>query len=106
MAPASSKEFLDIKANYRVWIHSETRTWHDNNIQSPIKESDFKESVCFLWTREIAMFLTGFWHITFYRHDLNDLSLAALVAAETSINFKGLRVFGIRHFISNDNLDK
>ena len=20
--------------NYRVWIHSETRTWHDNNIQS------------------------------------------------------------------------
>ena len=31
MAPASSKEFLDIKANYRVWIHSETRTWHDNN---------------------------------------------------------------------------
>ena len=23
---ASSKEFLDIQANYRVWIHSETRT--------------------------------------------------------------------------------
>ena len=22
--------------NYRVWIHSETRTWHDNNIQSEI----------------------------------------------------------------------
>ena len=21
--------------NYRVWIHSETRTWHDNNIQYP-----------------------------------------------------------------------
>ena len=20
--------------NYRVWIHSETRTWHDKNIQS------------------------------------------------------------------------
>ena len=34
MAPASSKEFLDIEANYRVWIHSETRTWHDNSIQS------------------------------------------------------------------------
>ena len=33
MAPASSKEFLDIQANCRVWIHSETRTWHDNNIQ-------------------------------------------------------------------------
>ena len=34
MVPASFKEFLDIHANYRVWIHSETRTWHDNNIQS------------------------------------------------------------------------
>ena len=26
MAPALSKEFLDIQANKRVWIHSETRT--------------------------------------------------------------------------------
>ena len=34
MAPASSKKFLDIQANYRVWIHSETRTWYNNNIQS------------------------------------------------------------------------
>ena len=34
MAPASSKEFLDIQANYWVCIHSETRPWHDNNIQS------------------------------------------------------------------------
>ena len=33
MTPASSKEFLDIQTNYRVCIHSETRTWHDNNIQ-------------------------------------------------------------------------
>ena len=33
MLPASSKEFLVIQANYRVWIHSETRTWHYNNIQ-------------------------------------------------------------------------
>ena len=33
MAPGSSKEFLDIQANYRVWISSEIRTWHDNNIQ-------------------------------------------------------------------------
>ena len=32
--PASSKEFLDIQANYKVQIHSETRTWHDNNSQS------------------------------------------------------------------------
>ena len=34
MAPASRKEFLGIQANYRVWIHSETHTWHDNNIQT------------------------------------------------------------------------
>ena len=34
MAPASSQEFLDIHANYRVWIHFEPRTWYDNNIQS------------------------------------------------------------------------
>ena len=31
---ASSKEFFDIQANYRVQIHSETRMWYDNNIQS------------------------------------------------------------------------
>ena len=34
MVPASSKEFLDIQANYRVWICSETSIWHDNNLQS------------------------------------------------------------------------
>ena len=33
MASASSKEFLTFRQT-RVWIHSETRTWHDNNIQS------------------------------------------------------------------------
>ena len=33
MAPASSKEFFDIQANLRVWIHTETPTWDDNNIQ-------------------------------------------------------------------------
>ena len=27
MVPASSKEFRDIQGNYRVWIHSETRTY-------------------------------------------------------------------------------
>ena len=26
MAPALSKDFLDIQANYRMWIHSEART--------------------------------------------------------------------------------
>ena len=36
MTPASTKEFLDIHSNYRVWIYSETRMSHDNNIQ-PIK---------------------------------------------------------------------
>ena len=34
MVPTLRKELLDIQANYRVWIHSETRTWHDNNMQS------------------------------------------------------------------------
>ena len=24
---------LDIRANYKVSIHSETRAWHDNNVQ-------------------------------------------------------------------------
>ena len=34
--PASSKAFLDIQAtkNYRMWIHSKMRTWHDKNIQT------------------------------------------------------------------------
>ena len=27
--------------NYRVWIHSEMRTWHDKNIQSVSKVYDF-----------------------------------------------------------------
>ena len=26
MAPALSKDFLEIQANYRMWIHSEART--------------------------------------------------------------------------------
>ena len=34
MASALSKEFLDIQANHRAWIHSETCTLNDNNIQS------------------------------------------------------------------------
>ena len=36
MAPASSKEFLDIQANYRVQIHFESLTWHDNNVHTII----------------------------------------------------------------------
>ena len=46
MAPASSKEFLDIQANYRVWIHSETHSWHDNKIQSQVDITwkNFKQS--------------------------------------------------------------
>ena len=37
MALASSKDFIGIQVNYRVQIHSETRTWHDNNIQLKYK---------------------------------------------------------------------
>ena len=33
MGLASSKDFLDNQANYRVFIHSEARTWHDNIIK-------------------------------------------------------------------------
>ena len=39
-APVWNKDILDIlgdawhSGNYRVWIHTETRTWHDDNIQS------------------------------------------------------------------------
>ena len=33
MAPASSKEFLDVQANYKAWIHSETHTLNNNKIQ-------------------------------------------------------------------------
>ena len=43
MAPVSSKEFLEIQANYRVWIHSEPPTWHANNIQYVIScDYDFR----------------------------------------------------------------
>ena len=57
MAPASSKELLDIKANYRVWILSETRTWHVNNIQSKILMLNFSAEIFFwrilqLWFNE------------------------------------------------------
>ena len=34
MAPASSKDLLEIHSNYREWIQIEIRRWHDNNITS------------------------------------------------------------------------
>ena len=34
IAPISSKEFPDIQATIRVWIHSEMHMWHDNNMHS------------------------------------------------------------------------
>ena len=34
MSPALSKKFLNIQANYRAQIQSETCMWYDNNIQS------------------------------------------------------------------------
>ena len=57
MAPASSKELLDINANYRVWILSETRTWLVNNIQSKILMLNFSAEIFFwrilqLWFNE------------------------------------------------------
>ena len=73
MAPASSKEFLDIQPNYRVWIHSETRTRHDKNIQLKhtlirwmcLKANDVTKTVSIniillvliAWTSSVADFL-------------------------------------------------
>ena len=42
-APASSKGVPRHSGNYRVWIHSETRTWHDKNIQSRGLMASFME---------------------------------------------------------------
>ena len=38
----------DVRANIRVWIHSETSTWHDKNIQLKAKgQINFKMfSIC------------------------------------------------------------
>ena len=58
MAPASSKEFLDIQANYRVWIHAKTRTGDDNNIQSVEDLSKLKlESLCLLLQKSHILIL-------------------------------------------------
>ena len=46
MAHALSNEFLDTHANYRVWIHSATGMWHDNNIQK-------KPNVSIWWTLKL-----------------------------------------------------
>ena len=40
MAAALSKEFHDIQANSRVWIHSETSMWDDSNIYSQMYPGD------------------------------------------------------------------
>ena len=40
MALASSKEFLDIRGNCRVQIHSENCTSHDNNNSRLFKHGD------------------------------------------------------------------
>ena len=45
MASASSKEFLEIQANYRVYIHSEPREWHDNNIQAEQKVASNEQTL-------------------------------------------------------------
>ena len=48
-------QFIEIQAvpwhsgSYRVWIHSETRTWHDNNIHSKFSLCLKKRSVCYFF---------------------------------------------------------
>ena len=53
-----SKEFFDIQANNRVWIHSETRTWHDSNIQSNVTTS---LSLSLSFSLFLSLFLQGAW---------------------------------------------
>ena len=36
--------------NYRMWIHSETRTWHDKNIQSRRKHGNYENDPLFSFT--------------------------------------------------------
>ena len=35
--------------NYRVWIHSETPTWHDNNIQSNEYRDKYSQHSSIIW---------------------------------------------------------
>ena len=49
VALTSSKEFLDIQANYRVRIHSETRTWHDNKVQSNAPYRQYSQHNSIIW---------------------------------------------------------
>ena len=66
MVPASSKEFLEIQANNKVWIHSETRTPHDNNIQivkiiCPENENDISSVInviVYLWQKKLIIMKT------------------------------------------------
>ena len=70
------EEFLDIQANYRLWIHSETRTWHDNNIQSYILNIRQKTpyifkafslyNFFFLFRQELKIRLTDFVFFYFF----------------------------------------
>ena len=45
MAPALNKEFLDFWANYRVWIHSETRTYGTIITYNILKTSQYSDSM-------------------------------------------------------------
>ena len=66
MAPASSKEFLEIQAKNKVWIHSETRTPHDNNLKivriiCPENENDISSAInviVYLWQEKLIIMKT------------------------------------------------
>ena len=45
MAPALNKEFLDFWANYRVWIHSGTRTYDMIITCNVLKTSQYSDSM-------------------------------------------------------------
>ena len=68
MAIASSKKFFDIQANYRVWIPSETCTWHDNNIQTWLNAKHVKLTYHSISFSGHAVFMS--WFLVFTSIDM------------------------------------
>ena len=60
--------------NYRGRIHSETRTWHDKNIQSVRTKSIFKQKVSKIGQRKLSLsaIMLHFWYIGSNQFDLKN----------------------------------
>ena len=74
MVPASSKEYLDIQldiqANYRVYVHSKTRTWYDNNTQLRKHQCFENSPYCWPYSSQ-GMFVTKFFCVVGYELSTN-----------------------------------